>query len=831
MKYLLTDYQEQAAESISRYIRSAQADFESNDEHWAVSLSAPTGSGKTIIATSVIERLFIGDEQNVGNKQAAVIWLTDAPALNRQTMRKMTMSSNKLMPSQLVEIDSTFDQELFNANTVYFLNIQKLAKSSSYVQGGTDARRFSLWETIENSIKHFGGNLVLIIDEAHRGTGSASRDKPTIVSRFISRNEGSIIPVPVIWGISATPERFLKYVSNASNPERSTRQHNVKPDEVRESGLIKDYLDIRHPQGVKHADATLTKMATTLLKSTTKRWNDYTSENKLAPVEPALVVQVPSDPDEEWFDSILTSIKEEWPELTDNSFAHTFGENATIKVGSRSIRYVNPEDIQDDKSIKVVLFKQALTTGWDCPRAEVLISFFRANDPTYIAQLVGRMVRTPLAKRIVTDDALNRVSLFLPNYDQEHLNAIIEYLQSDSDAAPMEVLENAADYPMNSKLKFDVRTKLESIPTYTKPTVSKRSQVARVHQLAHLLAGDDIYENAMQECDSSLISIIDQHRTKLVAEGKFDQAINQVYTMNVGALTIDLVSGEQSGNFETTQIAQRHLNQLFRNAKRGLPDGLSTTYWSWLLDQPGYLLATEESKALVVYLSQEPAVLAELERFSEQLVNEWLTKFDKSIRTLPEVNQASYRRVKAQARQAELTTLFAPAFISSGRNAKSANFPLHLYADQDGQFVATLNDWETRTLNEELGHERTVGWYRNPTKAERAIAVPFTDGNKSTVFYPDFVFFHEIKGEVLPSIIDPHMQALADAAPKLRGLAEYAAKHATSFHRIDAVIVLDGKLLRLDMTKPEVQFSTKNMTSGADIEELFKTLGSTYLAG
>lgn len=831
MKYLLTDYQDVASETVSRYIRSAQMDYQENNEHWAVSLSAPTGSGKTIIATSVIERLFVGDDVAAPNKEAVVIWLTDAPALNRQTMRKMLMSSNKLMPSQLVEIDQTFDQEVFTTNTVYFLNIQKLSKSSSYVQSKTDSRRYSLWESVENSIKAFGGNLLLIIDEAHRGTGSVSRDKPTIVSRFITRNEGSIAPVPVIWGISATPERFLDYVGNANNPGRSLRQHNVKPEDVRESGLIKDYLDIRHPNGVKQADSTLTKLATTMLKATTKRWNTYTEANHLPSVEPALVVQVPSDPDETWFDSVLASIQEEWPEIKDINFAHTFGENSTIHVGNRTIRYVNPEDIQDDKSIKVVLFKQALTTGWDCPRAEILISFFKANDPTYIAQLVGRMVRTPLAKRITSDDALNRVSLFLPNYDQDHLSAIIQYLQSDSDSAPIEILENASDYNANESLGFDSRGVLESIPTYTKPTISKKSQVARVHQLAHLLEGDGFYEDAMRVCDEQLLAVIDRYRTSLVSEGKYDQALASVSTMAVGSVSIELASGELTGGVESTQIAHRHLNQLFRNAKKGLPDGLSVAYWSWLLDQPGYLLAPDESKQLVIYLAQEPSLLTELELLSEKLVTDWLIKFDSLIRELPESMQANYRRVKSLAKQAEQTTLFAPAFISSGANSKSSTLKKHIYADSNGDYLAVLNDWEAKTLAEELTSPKTLGWYRNPSKTDRAIAIPYADSNKETVFYPDFIFFHEIDGAVLPSIIDPHSYALADSAPKLRGLAAYAAKHSEAFHRIDAVIVLDNQLLRLDMTRSEVQDASLPVTSGIDVTDLFKKFGSSYLPG
>jgi NAD-dependent deacetylase len=63
---------------------------------------------------------------------------------------------------------------------------------------------------------------------------------------------------------------------------------------------------------------------------------------------------------------------------------------------------------------KVVFFKETLSTGWDCPRAETMMSFRRAVDYTYIAQLLGRMIRTPLQQRVMVDETLNEVHLYLP---------------------------------------------------------------------------------------------------------------------------------------------------------------------------------------------------------------------------------------------------------------------------------------------------------------------------------------------------------------------------------------------------------------------------------
>lgn len=80
--------------------------------------------------------------------------------------------------------------------------------------------------------------------------------------------------------------------------------------------------------------------------------------------------------------------------------------------------------------IKVVFFKEALSTGWDCPRAETMMSFAVRNDPTYIAQLLGRMVRTPLQMRVMRDEFLNDVKLYLPHFNKDSVKKVVEELQS-----------------------------------------------------------------------------------------------------------------------------------------------------------------------------------------------------------------------------------------------------------------------------------------------------------------------------------------------------------------------------------------------------------------
>ena len=70
-----------------------------------------------------------------------------------------------------------------------------------------------------------------------------------------------------------------------------------------------------------------------------------------------------------------------------------------------------------------------------------MMSFRRAVDATYIAQLLGRMIRTPMRRHIEIDDTLNEVRLYLPYFDKGTVQEIVRELQqSEGEAIPTEVI-------------------------------------------------------------------------------------------------------------------------------------------------------------------------------------------------------------------------------------------------------------------------------------------------------------------------------------------------------------------------------------------------------
>lgn len=125
MKFPLFDFQETALETLKNRLVSARA-AASVDNPQAVSFSAPTGSGKTVVMTALFEDIFFGNVGFPAQPNAVVLWISDMPELNEQSRLKMEEHSTKIRTKQLIQIDSTFDAKALDGGNIYFLNTQKL---------------------------------------------------------------------------------------------------------------------------------------------------------------------------------------------------------------------------------------------------------------------------------------------------------------------------------------------------------------------------------------------------------------------------------------------------------------------------------------------------------------------------------------------------------------------------------------------------------------------------------------------------------------------------------------------------------------------------------
>jgi type III restriction enzyme len=187
MKFTLKDYQEEAVREVLVNLKKASRRWREDGDKHAFSLTATTGAGKTVMAAAVFEALFHGDDNYdiEPDPGAVVIWFSDDPSLNEKSRFRLLEASDRLSISDLLVVQSTFQREVLEPGKVYFLNIQKLSKSSLLVRGHDpddegiekdgqirlmpDRRSFTIWDTIQNTIDEPALTLYLVLDEAHRG--------------------------------------------------------------------------------------------------------------------------------------------------------------------------------------------------------------------------------------------------------------------------------------------------------------------------------------------------------------------------------------------------------------------------------------------------------------------------------------------------------------------------------------------------------------------------------------------------------------------------------------------------------------------------------------
>lgn len=471
MRVELFPFQKRALVDIRMKTAEALGSYHRTHAPQVVSFTAPTGAGKTIIMASLIESIFFGDDSFAEQQNAIVIWLSDSPQLNEQSKLKIDSKADKIRLDQCVTInEESFDKEMFEDGHIYFLNTQKLSKTSNLTKNG-DGRTYKIWQTISNTVREKSDRLYFIIDEAHRGMqGREAGKATTIMQKFLKGSkEDEIPPMPVVIGMSATTQRFNKLVEGTSS---TIHKSIVSADEVRASGLLKDRIIITYPEeGSVNNDMAILQAAADDWKEKWEHWTQYCYEQHYAYVNPVFIIQVLNGSAKKLTDTDLGDCLQKIEERIGYKFesgqvVHTFGQtNSSIQINGLEISYVEPSRISDDRNIRVVFFKENLSTGWDCPRAETMMSFKHANDATYIAQLLGRMVRTPMQMHIQVDDVLNDVHLYLPYFNENTVKDVVEALQSaEGGDIPTDIYEESLSGRKFETLTVKPRRKKEEAP-------------------------------------------------------------------------------------------------------------------------------------------------------------------------------------------------------------------------------------------------------------------------------------------------------------------------------------------------------------------------------
>jgi len=827
MLYALKDYQVDAVRDVLDRLTLCARDWKDRGSLRSFALSSVTGSGKTIIAATVIEALVHGsaDFDFEPEPGAVVLWVSREPSLNEQTRARIRESADRIPVGDLVILDNDFAEDRLEKGNVYFLNTGKLSSGALLVKR-TNNRPVTFWEVLDNTIKDENLTLYLILDEAHEGMrpvkakekAKEEAERQTIIARIINGQDG-YLPVPVVWGISATVDRFVAAMAVAEG--RGTEPNVViDPVRVQKSGLLKSslYLDIPDEKG--DFETTLIRDATQEFVELSGLWHDYgVAENLDQPVLPLMVVQIPNkekaDADQGYGEEdrvivrVLDTIRKHYPDFADGCVAHVLGDRGDLTAGPYAVSYIKPQDVQGRTDIRVLLAKDAISTGWDCPRAEVLLSLRPARDDTHITQLLGRMVRTPLA-RSTNDDRLNSASCYLPHFDRATAKRVAEEImgikgvpgRATAEPTGPKVLFSPADLTWNTHVPEEVRDTLRTLPSLPKPALRPRP-IKRLLQAAVALAQDELVVDPNSEALECLFAVLDgrmaQHKGEIDTQ---EAAIMAAEIRRISARRGEAAAQEKQ---ETRDADENTVNEAFSHTRRAMTTTVANGYlkraYAPAIHEHTFDGGLTSIRARVAALSRitvngEQVVIRAVEDAADQKTRDWLDTNRAAIANLSEERRVVYDDIRAQAREPEIVDTELPTALRVDRSDDDGQ-PLptidrHVLSDPDGNYPLDdrlLNEWERQVITQELARKSVVAWYRNPSAASKySLRVPYRKDSEWKSLQPDFIFIDRNgDGGLTASIVDPHSGHLSGSLERLVGLTVFAEKHGHAFGRVDSL--------------------------------------------
>lgn len=319
-------------------------------------LKSPTGSGKTIILTYFMHQYIQSYPKTV------FVWLTPGKGnLEEQSKAKM----DKYIHASQTKLLSDVMTAGFEENDSCFINWEKLTKKGNNAL--KDSERTNFLEHIEHALNN-GLRFIIIVDESHQNNTIKADE---IIQYF--RTEKII-------RCSATPKGIAK-----------AEVIEIPEEEVIAAGLIKKMLVINQdfPQTVETEDQTAYLLERALQKQRELRAAYLQMD---VDVNPLIIVQIPNKSE-----TLLDGV-ERWFEAQGLTY-----ENSQLAVWL-SDRHENLEGIDAPAAPSTaVIIKQAVATGWDCPRAQILVKLRDNMDETFEIQTIGRIRRMPEAKHYGSD--------------------------------------------------------------------------------------------------------------------------------------------------------------------------------------------------------------------------------------------------------------------------------------------------------------------------------------------------------------------------------------------------------------------------------------------
>ncbi|MBV6480257.1 MAG: hypothetical protein HGGPFJEG_03114 [Ignavibacteria bacterium] len=330
---------------------------------------SPTGSGKTLIVAEFLKQYI---QRRNSKDKYSFIWIAPRQ-LHLQSKEKLEChyEESKALRCSLFE---DLDDKKISENEILFFNWESINRKEGinlYIR--ENEQEFYLSKVLENT-RDNGIKIILIIDESHFSTDTENADK--LKEMFDPELTVEVSATPVFVNADATVSVAIEDVINEGMIKESVIL-NENFSNVIQNGKIKSALS-------EDSDELVIEEAFKKRKEIIAAFKEEKTN-----VNPLVIIQLPPrirQSDEDLKQKIIKLLEDKYKATTTNG-----------KLGIYlAEQHENIDDIaKNDNETEVLLFKQGIALGWDCPRAQILVLFREWHDPTFSIQTVGRIMRMP----------------------------------------------------------------------------------------------------------------------------------------------------------------------------------------------------------------------------------------------------------------------------------------------------------------------------------------------------------------------------------------------------------------------------------------------------
>lgn len=399
--------------AIDEMLESFKNLWTHNNSTAELTLKAPTGSGKTFMTTHFIDAL---SHQPDWDEDVAFVWITFSDELAMQSKEKFVDYFFPNLSNKLLTI-ADFSQGKLKKNDILFLNWQKLVSRRAADRQNRRPEEpelikesgFYFEDVAENTLAE-GRQIIMIIDESHKNvTESAYRD---VINPLNPR---------IIVKVSATPEKEPS-ISDVRNHKAGWVEVNIK--DVIEEGLIKKEIVSQTEDDLRRfdkedLDKLMLDLAIEKRQQLIEDWKAYGAD-----INPLILIQLPDDDKDAEARGVE---KKETLVMRYLTMEKKFEQKEIVTWLSGVPKTEALKTITKNNSpVAFLLFKYAAGTGWDCPRAHILVMFREIKSNTFRTQTLGRIRRMAIHDKQLDEYPSLQTGYLYTNYSRNDVDNIPE---------------------------------------------------------------------------------------------------------------------------------------------------------------------------------------------------------------------------------------------------------------------------------------------------------------------------------------------------------------------------------------------------------------------